>query len=86
MNKQRDVKIYSLTTCSHCRDTKEFLNQCGVAYKCINVDELVPEERNKVLMELKELSPECAFPTIIIGDKVIVGLQKKEIKEVLGIK
>ena len=86
MNNQCDVKIYSLTTCIHCRDTKEFLSQCGIAYKCINVDELVPEERKKVLMELKELSPECSFPTIVIGDNVIVGLHKKEIKEILGIK
>jgi glutaredoxin-like protein NrdH len=49
------------------------------------VDELAPEERKKVLMELKEISPQCAFPTIVIGSSVIVGLQKEEIKEILGI-
>ncbi len=86
MNDQCDVQVYSLSTCIHCRDAKEFLNQCGVAYKCINVDELGAEERQKVLRQMKELSPECAFPTIVIGDNVIVGLQKEEIKEVLGIK
>ena len=86
MNNQCDVKLYALSTCIHCRDTKEFLSQCGIAYKCIDVDKLGPEERKKALMELKELGPECAFPTIVIGDSVIVGLQKKEIKDILGIK
>jgi len=86
VNNQCDVKIYSLSTCIHCRDTKEFLRQCGIVYKCVDVDGLDSEERKRVLMELKQLSPECAFPTIVIGNNVIVGLQKKEIKEILGIK
>lgn len=81
-----DVKLYSLSTCSHCQDTKEFLSQCGINYKCIEVDKLDLEQRNKVLEELKKIKPECAFPTIIIGDNVIIGLQKEEIKELLGIK
>ncbi len=81
-----DVRIFSLSTCIHCRDTKEFLKQCGIAYDCVEVDKLEPEKRKEVLEELKGLDPACAFPTIVIGDKVIVGLQKEEIKELLGIK
>ena len=81
-----DVTLYSLSTCGHCKDTKEFLTQCGINYKCIEVDKLDLEQRRKVLEKLKEIKPECAFPTIIIGDNVIVGLQKDEIKEILGIK
>jgi glutaredoxin-like protein NrdH len=83
---QCDVKLYSLSTCIHCKDTKEFLHQCGVGYKCIEVDKLDPEQREKVLTELKKVNPKCGFPTIIIGDNVIVGLQKDKIKEVLEIK
>ena len=83
---QCDVKLYSLSTCIHCKDAKEFLNQCGVGYKCIEVDKLDLEQRKKVLAQLKEVNPKCAFPTIMIGDKVILGLQKEEIKEVLGLK
>ena len=82
---QCDVQLYSLSTCIHCRDTKEFLSQCGINYNCIEVDKLDPERRKQVLTELKQLNPECGFPTIIVGDKVIVGLQKEEIKEILGI-
>jgi glutaredoxin-like protein NrdH len=85
MSNRCEVKVYSLSTCIHCRDAKEFLNQCGINYKCINVDELDPEQRKQALVELKNLSPECAFPTIVVGERVIVGLQKEEIKELLGI-
>ena len=81
-----DVTLYSLSTCSHCKDTKEFLNQCGVKYQCIEVDKLDLEQRRKAIEELKEIKPECSFPTIVIGDQVIIGLQKDEIKEILGIK
>ncbi|MCL4504283.1 MAG: hypothetical protein M1438_20860 [Deltaproteobacteria bacterium] len=50
------------------------------------MDKLAPEQRKKVIEELKAIKPECAFPTVIIGDKIIVGFQKEELKEVLGIK
>ncbi len=85
MTNQCDVKLYSLTTCIHCRDTKEFLDQCGVTYNCVYVDQLDPEKRKEVLMELKQLNPQCTFPTIIVGDKVIVGLKKEELKEIIGL-
>ena len=85
MTNKCDVKLYALSTCIHCRDTKEFLNQCGIDYNCVNVDQLGQEERIKVLEEIRKLSSGCAFPTLVIGDKVIVGFRKEEIKEVLGI-
>jgi glutaredoxin len=34
---------------------------------------------------VKKLNPNCSFPTIIIGDKVIVGFKEDEIKEALGL-
>lgn len=83
---QCDVKLYSLSTCIHCRDTKEFLNECGVDYSCIDVDKVGLEERRKLIEEIKQINPECAFPTIVIGDKVIVGFKKDEIKDILRIK
>lgn len=83
--KQCDVELYSLSTCSHCKDTKEFLNQCGVNYNCVDIDKLDPEQRRVFLEKIKKLNPECTFPTIVIGDKVVVGFKKDEIKEDLGI-
>ena len=84
--KDCDVKLYALSTCIHCRNEKEFLNQCGVNYDCVDVDTLEAEQRKKVLEEIRKINPECAFPTLIIDGKVIVGFKKDEIKEILDIR
>jgi glutaredoxin-like protein NrdH len=83
--KQCDVKLYSLSTCSHCKETKEFLNKCGVDYDCVDIDKLDRDQRKIILEKIKKLNPQCTFPTIVIGDNVVVGLKKDEIKEDLGI-
>jgi len=82
---EKAVKIYTLSTCSHCRSTKRFLNECKVAYDFEDVDLLKGEEREAILEDVKKWNPKCSFPTIIIGEKVIVGYKEQEIKEALGI-
>ena len=79
------VKIFSLSTCSHCRATKKFLGECTIKYDFVDVDLLQGEERAAVLEDIKKFNPKCTFPTIIIGDKVIVGYKENEIKEALGL-
>jgi glutaredoxin-like protein NrdH len=81
-----NVKLYALSTCGHCKDTKAFLNECHIKYDCVDVDKLDSEERKKVLEEIRTINPQCAFPTIVIGDKVIVGFREDKIKEALKIK
>lgn len=78
-----NIKLYALTTCIHCRNTKEYLKECGVEYDCVDVDALQGEDREKVLEEVKKLNPSCTFPTLVIGDRVIVGFRKDEIEEAL---
>lgn len=80
-----DIKLYALSTCIHCKNTKEYLNECGVGYDCIDVDKLDGEERKNILEEIKKVNPNCSFPTIIIGNKIIVGFRKEEIKEALNL-
>jgi glutaredoxin-like protein NrdH len=86
MEQQCHVELYALSTCSHCRDTKDLLNQCGINYDCVDVDKLDPDKRKNILEKIKKLNPECTFPTLVAGDKVIVGFKEAEIKEALGIK
>ena len=81
----KSVKIYSLSSCSHCKSTKKFLNACSVMYDFVDVDLLEGEERKAILEDVKKFNPKCSFPTIIIGDKVVVGFKEKEIKEALGL-
>ena len=82
---QKPIKIFTLSTCSHCRATKKLLNECAVTYEFIDVDLVSDDKRTAVLEEVKKLNPECTFPTIIIGDKVIIGFLEREIRQALGL-
>ena len=80
-----DVKMYTLSTCSHCKATKRFMDECNVKYEFTDVDLLAGEERRAILEDVRKLNPKCSFPTIIIGKKVIVGFKENEIREALGL-
>jgi glutaredoxin len=56
-----------------------------VKYEFTDVDLLSGEEKAAVIADVRKLNPRCSFPTIIIGDKVIVGFDEKSIKEALGL-
>ncbi len=79
------VKVYSLSTCSHCKSTKKMLSDCTIQFDYVDVDTTQGEERAAILEDVKKFNPKCSFPTIIIGNTVIVGFKEKEIKEALGI-
>ena len=80
---QETVQLFSLSTCSHCKATKTLLNECEVRYEFTDVDLLTGKERAAILEDIKKFNPSCSFPTIIIGDNVIVGFKEKEIKAAL---
>ena len=82
---QEAIKIYTLSTCGHCKATKRFLDECKIKFEFEDVDLLEGEERAAMLEEVKRWNPNCSFPTIIIGDKVIVGYKEDEIREALGL-
>lgn len=75
--------MYTLSTCIHCRNAKQFLNDCGISYEYVDVDRLTGAERTTTIQEVKKYNPACSFPTICIGNKVIVGFNKEEIKAAL---
>lgn len=82
---QQPVKMYSLSTCSHCTAAKKFLNGCGIAFEFTDVDLLTGAEREAIIAEVRRLNPECSFPTIIVGDQVIVGNDQAKIRKALGL-
>ena len=81
----RSVKLYALSTCPHCKCAKKFLNDCGVRFDCTDVDKVRKEDAAAIFEELKRLNPRCSFPTIVIGDQVIVGYREDKIREALGL-
>lgn len=82
---RKPVMLYTLSTCSHCKATKKLLDNCRVQYEFTDVDLLEGNERAAILEDVRKLNPRCSFPTIIAGDKVIVGYKEDEIKEALGL-
>ena len=79
------VTIFSLSTCGHCRRTKTFLEEKGIAYDYIDVDLLSGETFTEVYDHMKIYNPRGSFPTIVIGDKkqVVVGDKLDEIAAAL---
>jgi len=77
--------MYTLSTCIHCKNVKKFLDGCKVKYDFKDVDVLSGNEREAVLEDIRKINADCSFPTIIIGEKVIVGFKEKEIREALGL-
>ena len=79
------IKIFTLSTCSHCRALKKFLDQHDISYHCTDVDLLESSERSEAIEELKKINPRCSFPTIVIGDTVVCGFREKAVEEALGL-
>ncbi len=82
---ENPVKVYSLSTCSHCRAVKKLMDDCTVKYEFVDVDLLEGEARQAILEDVRKFNPRCSFPTIIIGEKVIVGYKEEKIREALGL-
>jgi glutaredoxin-like protein NrdH len=79
------VKMYTLSTCGHCRAAKQFMENNGVAHEFTDVDLLAGEARKSTLDEVRKYNPGCSFPTILIGERVIIGFNEMAIRQALGI-
>ncbi|SDO35693.1 Glutaredoxin [Desulforhopalus singaporensis] len=79
------IKLYAVSTCSHCRALMEFLQQNRLPFEFVYVDELLGEERRDTIKKVKQVNKRCSFPTTVIGEAVVVGFKEDELKEVLGI-
>jgi len=77
------VKIYTLSTCSHCTQAKAFLDERNVAYAPVSVDFMSGDERTQAMDALRKLNPAITFPTIVIGEKVVVGFRREELEAAL---
>ncbi|MFH0777736.1 MAG: glutaredoxin family protein [Candidatus Eisenbacteria bacterium] len=81
----QNVKVYALSTCSHCKAARKLLDDLGVKYDCTEVDQLQEADKEKAVDEVRKVNPRLTFPTIVIGDRIIVGNKEWEIKEALGL-
>ena len=77
------IKIYTLSTCSHCKSAKALLNECSVSFDAVDVDRLDGDARKEAIEAVREVNPNLSFPTLIIGDTVIVGFKEEAIRKAL---
>ncbi|MHB1295933.1 MAG: glutaredoxin family protein [Anaerolineae bacterium] len=80
------VMLYGLSTCVWCKRTREFLDESGVLYDYVYVDDLEGDERAKLMEEVRRWNPRGSFPTVVVDDAVaVVGYKQAELKEALGL-
>lgn len=80
-----DVTLFALSTCVHCRNTKEYLEeQLGQdGFECIYTDRLFGDQRNNVMRKLRAVNPDLSFPTIVIDGTPVLGFKKDKIDQLL---
>jgi len=83
MGPKTSIKLYTLSTCSHCMRSKRFFQDNDIETETVDVDLLSGAERERVMDELRKLNPDCSFPTICINDTVIVGFNEEKLKKAL---
>ena len=80
-----NVMLYALSTCGWCQKTKKLLNDLGIEYYYLDVDQIAGDEKKIALKEVRRWNPNLNYPTLVIDDeKCIVGFKENEIREVLG--
>lgn len=84
MKNNRKIKLYGLSTCGHCRSLRKLLEERGCSFDYVDVDLLEGKERRDMLDEVRQYNKRCSFPTVVIGDRAIVGFIEKEIIEALA--
>ncbi len=77
------VKLYALSTCPYCRMTRKFMDENEVTYDLLEVDLLEGDERDAAIAEVREVSGGASFPVVVVEEEVIVGFNKKRLKELL---
>jgi glutaredoxin len=79
------ITLYALSTCVWCGRVKSLLQDMGVAYDYVYVDNLAGDAREKTMEEIKRWNPRCSFPSLVINNsQCIVGFEEKKIREAIG--
>lgn len=77
------VMLFALSTCIWCKKTKMLLDNLGISYDFIYVNELSGMDEDQVMEEVMRFNPGGSFPTIVIDGKVIVGFKEDQIRNAL---
>ena len=70
---QNAVAMYSFTTCPFCRRAKDLLDEKGIPYDSIELDELEGNRGNEIRATLGRKTGRTSVPSIFIGGNYIGG-------------
>ncbi|WP_136795268.1 MULTISPECIES: glutaredoxin family protein [Desulfosediminicola] len=79
------VRLFALSTCIHCKALKKLLTRNNITFEWTDVDLLPKEERDHFFAQIAEHNPKKSFPIVMIGNKAIIGDQRKLILKELGL-
>ena len=79
------LQFFGLSTCVHCKHTREFLEKNKQEFNTVYVDKLEGDARAEALKTVREYNPQISFPTLVVDDgrEVIVGFQPDAISKAL---
>jgi glutaredoxin-like protein NrdH len=80
-DQDKDIVLFALSTCPHCRHARQWLDDHEVAYRYVYVDQLKGLEQETAVAEAAKYNPNNTFPTLIIDDAVIVGFRETEYQD-----
>ena len=67
------VTMFSFTTCPFCRRAKDYLDEKGIAYSVMELDELDGNEGNEIRAVLGKKTRRTSVPSIFVGGTYIGG-------------
>ena len=77
--------LFALSTCPRCQRMRDFLVEQGINVKVIEIDLLPFEEKQAHIRFVRKVNRRISFPTLVIGERTIVGEDYDGTREVLGL-
>ncbi len=74
------VKIYTTPSCVYCRMTKDYFKKNNISYEEMDVQNDVAAREAMI-----EKSHQMGVPVIDINGRIIVGFNRPEIDQILGL-
>ena len=85
MPEERSVRLFTISTCFHCRTLKKMLEVHKIKFEFTDVDLMPKNERESFIAAIEKYNEKKTFPVVFIGNNAIVGFQEQLIKKELGI-
>ena len=82
---EQSVRIFTISTCFHCRTLKKMLEDHKIDFEYTDVDLMPKDERKSFITAIEKYNENKTFPVVFIGNKAIIGFQEQLIKKELGI-